>query len=293
MSLRDHRRLSPERIVQECNPILRWAGSKKRSLSEIAKFVPSYHGKYVELFSGSACIYFRLCGTEAVIADANPDLMQFYTVARAKPRKLYDAFASIPRTETAYYKARDRFNATTVTEEKAALFLYLNRNCFNGIYRTNLSGKFNVPFARDRVPAYQEYDEFRRSCTKLRSAEIVCSDFEKTARRQIGRGDFVYLDPPYYVPDVRTFREYSAEHFGEVDFIRLKRTLRSIDNVGAKFLLSYPDCKLARQLADHWNSFRITTFRSVAAQTSSRRRKRELLIANYDLRNPTLGAVKV
>ncbi len=266
-----------------CLPLLRWAGSKARALPRLSRYLPTYSGKYVELFSGSACLFFRLCEGRAVIADANPDLISFYRVVKRRPDLVYDRAVAIKRNPKEYYEARSRFNVANDPLEKAVLFFYLNRNCFNGIYRTNLSGQFNVPFSNLRVPQYPDREQFLRSCKKLRSARTVCSDFEHVVRNNVSIDDFVYLDPPYYVPDVRTFREYSSRHFGEDDVRRLKSILATIDKKGAKFLLSYPDCSLARNLAMPWQKKEISILRSISAKTASRQRANELLIANYDL----------
>jgi DNA adenine methylase len=263
-------------------PILRWAGSKKRSLPEIQPFLPPTTERYFEVFAGSACLLFHLGFKKSVIADNNKELIKFYRTIAQKPSAVYRHFQSIPRNPRTYYSIRSRWNMEIDPVIRAAYFFYLNRNCFNGIYRTNSQGAFNVPFAADRVPAYPSECTVVAAASLLQRTRIFCSDFEKICSK-VRKGDFVYLDPPYYVPAERVFREYSSKPFSNSDFQRLANTLAKLDRVGANFLLSYPDCSVASKLARRWNRSAITVRRTVASDTFSRRRTKELLVYNYDL----------
>ncbi|XIA63360.1 DNA adenine methylase [Bradyrhizobium sp. TZ2] len=127
-------------------PILRWAGSKQRSLPNIAPHLPTAWGRYVELFAGSACLFFHLDPKRAILVDNNVDLMRFYEVAKKDPIKVFQMFERLPRDPDTYYSVRQAMISERNALKRAAYFLYLNRNCFNGIYRTNNRGEFNVPF---------------------------------------------------------------------------------------------------------------------------------------------------
>jgi DNA adenine methylase len=268
--------------LKKAKPLLRWAGSKARVLSQIESAVPLYSGKYIELFAGSACLYFNQnVQAKGVIADANKPLISFYRHAKRNPGRLYDEFVSIDRTKESYLRARTLYNQSKPSFYRAVLFYYLNRNCFNGIYRTNLKGQFNVPFAASRVAKYPSKEEFVERANMLRECRLICGDFEAVAVSNVERGDFVYLDPPYYIPEQRIFLEYSADHFGEQDFFRLSNVLVDIERKGAKFLLSYPDCTLSKRLARQWNSGFVDATRSISAKTSSRKKVLERLISNY------------
>lgn len=264
-------------------PILRWAGSKKRSLPAMAPFLPSSHGRYLEVFAGSACLFFYLAPERAVLADNNVELIRFYKTISQHPLAVYRRFSGISRNPKTYYEIRAKWFAERDPIKRAALFLYLNRNCFNGIYRTNSSGLFNVPFAKDRVQKYPTYDNVKDATNLLKRSTLYSADFEHVCVHHVRKNDFVYLDPPYYVPSKRVFREYSSEPFNLPDFKRLESTLRKIDRKGAQFLLSYPDCAEASRISKNWNSHRITVRRTIAGNVESRRRARELLIFNYDI----------
>lgn len=265
------------------SPVLRWAGSKKRSVDKLLDHVPPEFDRYLEVFAGSACLFFSLAPQRALISDSNKELMRFYRVLARNPEAVYRAFLSFDRTAAAYYEVRKRFGRTADDLAHASEFLFLNRNCFNGIYRTNGAGHFNVPFSASRVPEYPSFDQVLTSARLLRRTAKRDLDFESICRSEVERNDFVYLDPPYYVKARRVFREYSSAPFCDADFSRLEKTLKHIDKRRARFLMSYPDCEEARELAKNWNVSRIIVRRTVAGNAFSRTRARELLVFNYDL----------
>jgi DNA adenine methylase len=277
--------------LSACSPILRWAGSKKRSLPKILPYLPQEYDRYIEVFAGSACLFFRIAQHRAIIADNNVELMRFYTTISVHPKRVYQRFLSIPRTEQAYYTIRSLFGHERGDITRAAHFLYMNRNCFNGIYRTNNKGKFNVPFASRRVPYYPTEQDIVEAAALLSHATITCDDFEAVCNQNVRKGDFVYLDPPYYVPSKRVFREYSSAPFSRADFDRLQRTLNDIDRKGAYFLLSYPTCHLATALVGRCNDTAINVRRTIAGAVSSRGRTRESLIYNYRNYSPLCGVL--
>ncbi len=262
-------------------PILRWAGSKKTVLHNLESCIPESYKRYVELFAGSACLFFRLRPEEAIIADNNHALINFYKTFAKQPKEIIAKFQSFDRDKDLYYSIRERISYEDDPIIKASYFLFLNRNCFNGIYRTNSSGKFNVPFSSNGVARYPSREELLIGARLLSKAKLKCGDFFEIAENVVQADDFVYLDPPYYVPDTRIFKEYSEKSFALEDFERLSSLLSLIDKRGAMFMLSYPDCKIARQVAASWNRTRFRTRRIIASNASARRGVYELLITNY------------
>lgn len=263
-------------------PLLRWAGSKKRQFVSFQAFFPSSYNKYVEPFAGSAAFFFCLRPKVARLNDLNRNVVDFYRNCRRSPSEFYDTFASIPRSERRYYTLRDEFNASPRSKNRSILFYYLNRNCFNGIHRTNRSGEFNVPFSSSRVSPYIGKKTFVESVGLLSRAKITNSDFEKFCTNNVERDDFVYLDPPYFKLGQRIFNEYNAFPFADEDFDRLKRTLKMIDKRGAKFLLTFASSELTMALAKSWKSTSLSVTRSVAGDPAKRGKQVELLIYNYD-----------
>ena len=262
-------------------PILRWAGSKKTVLKKLEPYVPERFNKYIELFSGSACLFFKINPKKSVLSDTNQDLINFYQAFSKNPEVIYDNLLSYPRTADQYYQAREYIKQVSDSNHRASLFLYLNRNCFNGIYRTNASGHFNVPFSNSRIADYPTRETFIETSSVLKKAKLVCGDFEKVCKAHLEKNDFVYLDPPYYVPDVRVFKEYSNQPFSIEDFKRLDNLLDTIDKKNAYFMLSYPDCVISRKIAKKWSSNRILVKRIVGGSVHSRKGKYELIIRNY------------
>jgi DNA adenine methylase len=163
--------------------------------------------------------------------------------------------------------------------QKAARFIYLNRHCFNGLYRTNLAGQFNVPRGCKTGNVPQE-EVFWRCSRALRSATLLAADFEETMNH-VRANDFVYLDPPYHVTNRRVFRDYIPGSFGAADLQRLSLALNAVHSVGAKFLLSYADCSDARSLFGGWHVRRITVARNIAGFAGNRKRAVELMVSNY------------
>ena len=263
-------------------PLLRWAGSKKRQFGKMEPFFPRSLGKYIEPFAGSAAFAFRLAPSAVVVNDVNRDVIDFYRHASTKIDKFYDAFSKLPRGKRSYYRIRANFNASHRGFERSVLFYYLNRNCFNGIYRVNLSGEFNVPFSGSRVAPYPSKGSFAEAARKINDFALTCHDFEKCCESHAHKGDFVYMDPPYVDDSRRIFSEYNQQGFGLSDFHRLAKLLVRLNGRGVKFLVSYPKTKEALQLANDWASDEIVVRRSVAGNPAFRISEDELLIFNYD-----------
>ena len=202
---------------------------------------------------------------------------------RKHPTKVYRKFRLIPRNKATYYSIRSRWFLQNDPITRAALFFYLNRNCFNGIYRTNTKGVFNVPFSNSRVASYPTQAAIEEAADLLRNTRLFSDDFEPICTTHVRTCDFIYLDPPYYIPAKRVFREYSRQPFCEVDLYRLKRVLRHIHKAGARFLLSYPNGAIASELARDWNRTSISVRRTISGNLQSRKRTRETLIYNYDV----------
>jgi DNA adenine methylase len=207
--------------------------------------------------------------------------MELYRVIRDNPERLYRRLSHIPRDAETYYRWRRVRPEDLDIETRALRFLYLNRNCFNGIYRTNNAGAFNVPFGRPPI-AYLTKAELLLCSARLTGAKLVASDFAQTLKL-VRNGDFVYMDPPFAVQSRRVFREYGKGSFGTEDVPRLALELPRLDRLGAHFCVSYADCKQARKLAREWNSIRFAIRRNVAGFVDDRRNAYEWLISNLPI----------
>jgi DNA adenine methylase len=201
-----------------------------------------------------------------------------YRVVRDEPDRLYRRLCCIRRDLPTYRRWRRLKPASLDRETRALRFLYLNRNCFNGIYRTNMDGEFNVPMGR-RPGAYFSKDDMLHCSKLLQRTTLVAGDFVKTLER-VKPGDFVYLDPPYAVRSRRIFKEYGQKTFDTADIPRLSDSLMAIVKRKADFLVSYADCAEARALAIKWHSLRLPIRRHVAGFAGDRKQAYEWLISN-------------
>jgi DNA adenine methylase len=259
-------------------PFLRWAGSKRKQVSRLASFWSVDHQRYVEPFAGSACLFFEIAPKAAVLGDSNGALIEAYRVVRDEPERVYQRLRRIRRDATTYLRWRHLRPTSLDPETRALRFLYLNRNCFNGIYRTNMAGDFNVPMGT-RLGEYFSKDDLMRCSELLQRATLVAGDFASTLER-VRSGDFVYLDPPYAVTSRRIFREYGKKTFDTSDIPRLSACLTAIAKQKADFLVSYADCAEARALASNWYSVRLPIKRHIAGFAGDRRKAYEWLISN-------------
>jgi DNA adenine methylase len=250
-------------------PVLKWAGGKRQLLDEIYARFPASYGRYHEPFLGGGAVFFDLDPARATVNDTNPRLVSFYRVVRDHPEELvarlraFDDPESDPDESQAfatedwdgaevdqyYYQQRARFNRRAYADgewpatredrvEEAALLLYLNRTCYNGLYRENAAGGFNVPVGRYADPDWVVADRVRDAARVLADAEVRNDDFAYVTEAAEA-GDLVYLDPPYEPTSATAnFAEYSAEGFGRADQERLLETVTALDERGVRFVLS-------------------------------------------------------
>lgn len=239
--------------------------------------------RYVEPFAGSACLFFSIAPDQALLGDNNEELINVYRKLRTAPERIHRRLVQIPRDRDTYYRWRAKHPDDLDEETRALRFIYLNHNCFNGIYRTNIDGRFNVPFG-SKLATYLSRDQFLGCAQVLAKAELVSGDFQDTLAR-VKQGDFVYLDPPYAVTSRRMFRQYGKKPFQTDDVERLSAELSRIHKLGAHFVVSYADCREARALARDWNSQKVLVRRHIAGFSDHRSRSFEWMIYNL----PTPG----
>lgn len=260
---------------------LRWAGSKRKLIPLLSTFWSTDFDRYVEPFVGSAALFFAIQPKRAVLGDVNRYLCTTYRAVRTHPEQVYDTYTSMPpKNKEFYLSLRKKAFESDDETEIAANFMYLNRNCFNGLFRTNKSGVFNVPFTNARNGSIPPKADFLAVSEALNSAEICHSDFEQLIRKHVRAHDFVYLDPPYAVKNERIFRQYGPETFGLNDLQRLETCLEIIHDRGASFLMSYALCVDVERIAARWRTIRTETQRNIAGFAAHRRLSPELLVTN-------------
>ena len=230
---------------------------------------------------GSGTIFYALEPNEAIIADTNKVLIGTYNAIKRSAVNVFDIYSSLSPSKEEYYRIRELSPREIDPITRAGHFIYLNRYCFNGLYRTNRSGKFNVPFGMTHgngvLPTLPTLRAARRILIRT---SCYAWDFEKTLKLA-RHGDFVFLDPPYFNPDDSVFADYGANAFSEKDFKRLLNCIGRLNNEGIQFLMTFSNTKLARDaFADYFIS-KYSVRRSISGFSNGRKRKNELLISNY------------
>jgi DNA adenine methylase len=259
-------------------PLLRWAGSKRQLVPTLSEFFnPNRHNRYIEPFAGSACLFFCLKPKKAILGDINGELIRTYRDVKYRCKDVTDRLRRFRKSKKEYLRRRKPNRRGASRIHRAARFIYLNRCCFNGIYRTNLKGDFNVPYGGKRsgpIPI-----DLHEHASALRSAVLVSGDFEKVLARTKS-GDFVYLDPPFSVDSRRVFRQYDASQFDFGSIWRLRIWLEELAANNVNFLVSYAVCAEAWFLANGFKTRIVRVRRNVAGFAKHRRYARELLIFN-------------
>ncbi|MCK4417784.1 MAG: Dam family site-specific DNA-(adenine-N6)-methyltransferase [Candidatus Latescibacteria bacterium] len=248
----------------------------------LPKLVPYWHDgyqRYSEPFMGSASLFFALEPPRALLSDINSELVETFIAVRDNPRAVHNKLVRIPLGKDSYYRIRALSTEGISTVEKAARFIFLNRFCFNGLYRTNMQGQFNVPFSSSRTGDLPSSIELLTAAKALRRADIRCADFNQVLD-ETDEGDFIYMDPPYAVANRRVFREYGPRCFSTSDLKRLSIALDQLDKRGVCFVVSYAFCKEALDAFRKWDIQKVFINRNIAGFAKHRRRAAELIVSN-------------
>lgn len=263
-------------------PFFRWAGSKRQILPRLRLFWNNKFSRYIEPFAGSACLFFALQPQKAIIADINKDLIDTYRVIQSSPRAVYLSLSKIPQDKSTFLEMRSLKVNNLNPLEKATRFLYLNRLCFNGLYRTNSKGEFNVPYNNLDGRRFPPWGNFKESSSLLKKAILLHADFQQVIKK-VKENDFVYLDPPYAIQKRKIFTEYGVVGFTTEDLPRLVIALKAIHERGAKFVLSYAFCSEAINVFEKWKTRKIRLRRNIAGFARFRRCSYELIVSNMSI----------
>lgn len=261
------------------SPFLRWAGSKRHHVQALKGFWNDSYSRYVEPFAGSAALFFAIRPPRALLGDLNGELVQAFRAVAAQPESVWRALTRLRPGRSNYYAVRSDRPDRLRPAARAARFIYLNRFCFNGLFRTNRSGDFNVPYGAPKTSNVPTLEQLKACGFLLRRASIVRADFRNTLDR-VDAGDFVYLDPPYAVSNRRVFVEYGSLVFTSQDLEELGELLADISDRGATFVVSYADCGEARRAFSRWPQQRVPVRRNVAGFSGARRTQYELYATN-------------
>lgn len=267
-------------FIRDTGPLLRWAGSKRKLIPKLLPYWTASGGRYVEPFVGSAALFFAANPTSAVLSDANDDLIETYATIRDDPDDVATVLDSLARDKATYLRLRAEPADALSPPARAARFVFLNRHCFNGLYRLNQRGQFNVPYAPTKAGSVPTRAHLHAVAARLSNVTLLGGDFENILSTVVQPLDFVYLDPPFAVANRRLFRQYNATTFGFDDLHRLAGVLHAIDSIGAYFVLSYAMCSESLNAFGHWPHQRVMTQRNIAGFAAHRRRAAEFIFSN-------------
>jgi DNA adenine methylase len=245
-------------------PVLKWAGGKSQLLDRLLPLVPSGYGKYIEPFVGGGALFFATLPTRAIISDSNPELIAFYKGVRDDVAAVIEAANSWRTDERTFYRVRKMDPMALAPAIRAGRTLYLNRTCFNGLYRVNKRGEFNVPYGGYKNPRICDEKALHAASRALLHTTIIEADFLEVLREHAQTGDFVFLDPPYApVGQFADFKRYTKEQFHSQDHEALAQEALRLRQLGCHVVLTNSNAPLTRKLYGGFDTRMVLTRRSI------------------------------
>lgn len=270
-------------------PIVKWVGGKTQLLSTIKEMLPESYGTYYEPFFGGGAVFFDVCPTNSVINDINPELINMYLQVRDHVDDVIDELTALDNAHEVsddpkafYLEVRNKFNTNLGVNDsdQAARFIYLNKHCFNGLYRVNKKGEFNVPFNGKLSGWSSDRSHLLEASTKLYSSFITCGDYVD-AIKNASKGDLVFFDSPYAPLTPTSFTDYTKEGFEYEDHVTLAALFKVLTNRGCYCILTNHDTPLIRELYKDFTIKEVDVRRSINRNGSDRTGK-EVIITNYN-----------
>lgn len=264
--------LSTKKIGQP-RPILKWAGGKQQLLEILLSNIPATYNRYIEPFFGGGALFFGLRPQNSIISDFNPELINLYRVVAQNVQELIAALKNLPNDKELFLNLRAKDPATLSSVEQAARTIYLNRTCFNGLYRVNKSGQFNTPFGNYHNPKICDENNLMAASRILQTSQIILSDYKAILENYAQPGDFIYLDPPYMpISSTSDFKRYTKVQFYEKDHIDLAERVHNLHELGCHVLLSNSNHPLVHELYSNYRDSIIIlqTKRNISSDASKR-----------------------
>jgi len=274
-----------EKLKEETYPIVKWVGGKRQLMFELLKNMPENYNRYFEPFIGGGALFFELQPDNAYISDMNEELINLYQVVRDNVDELVADLQKHDISKEYFMEIRN-IDRTEEYEnwsdvQKASRFIYLNRTCFNGMYRVNSKGEFNVPFGHYKNPRILDENNLINCSNLLQRTEIKHADFSEILKK-VKKGDFVYFDPPYVpLSETSSFTSYTKDGFDMDMQFKLRDVCDELDTMGVKFLLSNSDTKLVNELYENYNIKKVFASRQINANADGRGKITEVLVRNY------------
>ena len=261
-----------KQAIVPAKPILKWAGGKTQMLNDLLPKVPSSYGRYIEPFFGGGALFFALQPENAIIADSNPELINMYRQVADFPDEVIQHLKQYENTKEMFYNVRSQTWEALPKAEAAARTIFLNRTCFNGLYRVNKKGEFNVPYGKYKNPKICDQDALYAASDALKKAEILCGDYFLVLEHYAKEGDFIFLDPPYLpVSEYSDFKRYTKEQFYEEDHIELAKIITRLHERGCHIILTNSNHPLVHELYSQFTIDVVATKRYISCRGNSRK----------------------
>ncbi|MHB8157642.1 MAG: DNA adenine methylase [Desulfocucumaceae bacterium] len=265
------------------HPVLKWAGGKRQMLGQYKEFFPHRFNAYHEPFLGGGAVFFHLAPPVAYLSDWNDELINMYLVIQTGVDQLVEDLSQHKNEEEYYYRVRALDTRSLDEVQRASRLIFLNKTCYNGLYRVNKKGQFNVPFGKYKRPGFFDVDLLLSASAALRQAKIFKADFN-VVLENAGTGDLVYFDPPYF-PLSRTasFTDFTDRSFGAKDQERLAETFHELVKMGCLVMLSNSDTPFIRELYSRYGRgvISLSANRSINSKGDRRGPVGELLICSW------------
>lgn len=277
--------LAEKELKEQTYPIVKWAGGKRQLIFELLNNIPENYNRYFEPFLGGGALFFELQPDNAYISDINEELINLYQVVRDNVDKLIVDLQKHDISKEYFMEIRNIDRTQEYKSwsdiQKASRFIYLNRTCFNGLYRVNSQGQFNVPFGHYKNPRIIDENNLINCSNLLQKTEIRNADFSEILKK-VKKGDFVYFDPPYVpLSETSGFTSYTKDGFDINMQFKLKDVCDELNSMGVKFLLSNSDTKLVNELYENYNIKKVFASRAINANADGRGKITEILVRNY------------
>ena len=269
---------------QPLRPFLKWAGGKQRLITQYQEYFPDFDdiNRYYEPFIGSGAIFFHYQPETAVLADRNETLMEVYRAVQQDVEAVIKALRVHYNDSDYFYEVRAQDVSQLTVAQRAARIIFLNKTCYNGLFRENSKGKFNVPFGRYKNPKICNEKRLRRASAALENVTLMAADFEDVVETAVS-GDFLYFDPPYApLSATSSFTQYDKHGFALADQIRLSETVAKLTKRGCKVMLSNSSAPIIYDLYERdYQLVEMQARRNINSKGSQRGPVKELLILNY------------
>ena len=268
-------------MKESIKPILKWAGGKRQLLPQLKKCIPLNYNKYIEPFIGGGALFFDLNTKNSIVSDTNNELTNLYSEIAVNPLKIIKKLKEYKNTKDFFYNVRQQKPARKL--DRACRTIYLNKTCFNGLYRVNKKGEFNVPYAASKNVTFVNENNLLQASSLLKKTKILNTSYDLVLKKYAKKGDLVFLDPPYLpISKFSDFKRYTKEQFRLEDHIKLAKLFEELSKRGCYLILTNSSSSKILDLYKNFNIKIFDTKRNINSKGNKRFGK-DIIVTNYDV----------